>query len=233
MHGEVNFTGKRGLASETNMAPDSFSWNEFCPEPSLLPMSHTPHPEGESLILGFLRGMGPSEAPDGAPHCGPSDKDAVMCSIMVLNSVIEREGNRMLEEHNLTLPQWLALGCVASGGADGVPHSAIGSRLMLSKAPVTGVVDRLEKAGLVERHPDLHDRRVSRVVITDAGTAMWWRVEGAFALFSGELLAGFLDEGEQKQLLHLLGRMLSAFAARDAGVLGEWQRPFGGELETL
>ena len=177
--------------------------------------------------------MGPEQSPDGSRHEGPTDKDAVMCSIMVLNSVIERHGNRMLEEHNLTLPQWLALGCVAAGGAEGVPHSAIGSRLMLSKAPVTGVVDRLEKAGLVERHPDLHDRRVSRVVITEAGTQMWWRVEGAFAQFSGELFAGFLGEEEQKQLLHLLGRMLGAFAARDPGVLSEWQRPFAGELESV
>lgn len=176
-----------------------------------------------SPIWEFMRGMGPTHEPDGACHEGPTLDGAVMCSIMVLNSVLERHGNRILEEHELTLPQWLALGCVASGGSEGVPHSLIGSRLMLSKAPVTGVVDRLERALLVERHPDAHDRRVSRVVITDEGLKMWWRVKGSMKGFSDELFAGFLNSEEQEQLLHLLGRMIGAFAARDPQILSEWK----------
>lgn len=177
--------------------------------------------------------MGPSHSPDGTPHCGPNVEGGVMCSILVLNSVLERQGNRIVEEHGLTLPQWLALGCVAAGGEGGASHSAIGSRLMLSKAPVTGVVDRLERAGLVERRPDAHDRRVSRVVITEAGTAMWWRVKESFAGFSDELFEGFLDKQELERLLDLLGRMLGAFAARDPQILSEWKRPVAGEeVET-
>lgn len=151
---------------------------------------------------------------------------------MVLNSVLERQGNRILEEHGLTLPQWLALGCVAAGGSDGVPHAQIGSKLMLSKAPVTGVVDRLERAELVNRVPDAHDRRVSRVVITEEGLAMWWRVQRAFRGFSTELFNGFLREDEQERLLELLGQMLGAFAARDPQIVGEWKRTSSNETQT-
>ncbi len=178
----------------------------------------------KSPIWEVMRGMGPVLELDGSTHCGPTLDGAVMCSIMVLNSVLERQGNRILEEHGLTLPQWLALGCVAAGGSDGVPHAQIGSKLMLSKAPVTGVVDRLEKAGLAQRHPDPHDRRVSRVVITQDGLAMWWRVKNSFSNFSKELFDGFLNEDEQERLLELLGRMLGAFAARDPHIMGEWKR---------
>lgn len=178
----------------------------------------------DSLIWEVMKGMGPNLSPDGTTHCGPSLDGAVMCSVMVLNSVLERQGNRILEEHGLTLPQWLALGCVAAGGTNGVPHAQIGSKLMLSKAPVTGVVDRLERAGLAERHPDPHDRRVSRVVITDEGTAMWWRVKNSFSNFSNELFNGVLDEDEQLQLIELLGKMLGAFAARDPQIMHEWKR---------
>ncbi|RYX84102.1 MarR family transcriptional regulator [bacterium] len=177
-----------------------------------------------SPIWEVMRGMGPGEGQDGCTKCGPTLDGAVMCSIMVLNSVLERQGNRILEEHGLTLPQWLALGCVAAGGASGVPHAQIGSKLMLSKAPVTGVVDRLERAGLAERHPDAHDRRVSRVVITEDGLAMWWRVKNSFSTFSNDLFDGFLSEGEQEKLLELLGRMLGAFASRDPQIMGEWKR---------
>ena len=180
-----------------------------------------------SPIWEVMNGMGPMLGPDGS-QCGPSVDGAVMCSIMVLNSVLERQGNRIVEEHGLTLPQWLALGCVAAGGEEGVPHAQIGSKLMLSKAPVTGVVDRLEKAGLAERRPDAHDRRVSRVVITKDGLAMWWQVKNSFANFSNELFEGFLNESEQEQLLELLGRMLGAFATRDPHMVSEWKRAASG-----
>ena len=198
----------------TNLAPARAD-NEMSSKPSALE---------SSPIWEVLRGMGPSHAPDGSSHCGPTADGAVMCSIMVLNSVLERQGNRILEEHGLTLPQWLALGCVAAGGSDGVPHAQIGSKLMLSKAPVTGVVDRLERAELVHRQPDAHDRRVSRVVISEEGLAMWWRVQGSFRGFTSELFEGFLDEDEQERLLELLGKMLGAFAARDPQILSEWKR---------
>jgi len=187
------------------------------------PMSHTPKSAINSPIWEMMRGMGPTHAPDGAKHIGPDTEGAVMCSVMILNSVIERQGNRILEEHGLTLPQWLALGCVASGGLEGVPHAQIGATLMLSKAPVTGVVDRLERAGLVERKPDAHDRRVSRVVISAEGTAMWWRVEDAFKAYSRELFSGHLKEAEQEQLIELLGRMLEAFGANDPHAAGQWK----------
>ena len=185
-----------------------------------------------SPVWEYMRGMGPSHCPDGAKNCGPSLDGAVMCSIMVLNSVLERQGNRILEEHGLTLPQWLALGCVAAGGAEGVPHAQIGSKLMLSKAPVTGVVDRLERATLVERRPDAHDRRVSRVVITEEGTAMWWRVKDSLSGFTSQMFEGILEQGEREQLLDLLGRMLGALAARDPHAVSEWKRPASEENEN-
>src|SRR5205085_12192673 len=87
---------------------------------------------------------------------------ALFCHIFMLNSVLERAGNRVAEGGGLTLPQWMALGCIGHCGDEGIAHSLLGSRLMLSKAPITGVVDRLERAGHVLRAPDAADRRVSR-----------------------------------------------------------------------
>jgi len=36
-------------------------------------------------------------------------------------------------------------------------------------ANITGLVDRLEKKGLLERSPDPHDRRVARIALTEEG----------------------------------------------------------------
>jgi DNA-binding MarR family transcriptional regulator len=40
------------------------------------------------------------------------------------------------------------------------------------KTNVTGMVDRLERRGFLRREPDANDRRVSRVVVTEAGSAL-------------------------------------------------------------
>ena len=42
---------------------------------------------------------------------------------------------------------------------------------------ITGIVDRLEERGLVERRPDPTDRRVKRLVVTDAGVALQAEIE--------------------------------------------------------
>lgn len=136
---------------------------------------------------------------------------AMMCQIMMLNSVIERRGNRLIEEHGLTLPQWLALGCISHAGEEGITHSQIGARLMLSKAPITGTVDRLERAGLVERRSDARDRRVSLAVVTPKGLEKWWDVKKTLRGETDTTIENSLSPQEQETLLRLTGRLLDAF----------------------
>ncbi|MGN2637336.1 MarR family winged helix-turn-helix transcriptional regulator [Nocardia takedensis] len=50
--------------------------------------------------------------------------------------------------------------------------SALADGLMLSRAGMTGRLDRLEAAGLVRRAADAGDRRAIRVALTDAGRAL-------------------------------------------------------------
>ena len=172
----------------------------------------------ELPIFRFMRTI----RPDVASVCGQGDSNAlgpgIYCSIMVLNSVMERAGNRKLEEHNLTIPQWLALGAVLHCGAEGISHGQLGQRMMLSKAPVTGLVDRLARAGLVERRPDEHDRRVSRVMITPEGEAMWKRAQETLISSAHSDMLENLSADQQTQLLHLLSHLLSSFASQDPHV---------------
>ncbi|MEU5077853.1 MULTISPECIES: MarR family winged helix-turn-helix transcriptional regulator [Streptomyces] len=49
------------------------------------------------------------------------------------------------------------------------------------KTNVTGMVDRLERRGLVRRAPDPADRRVSRVTLTDEGREAGRRLRETFA----------------------------------------------------
>lgn len=160
-----------------------------------------------------MRAMGP---PCGEAGEAVSLIGAMMCQIMMLNSVIERRGNRLLEDHQMTLPQWLALGCISNAGDEGIAHSQIGARLMLSKAPITGTVDRLERAGLVERRGDARDRRVSLAVVTPKGLEAWQSVRNTLRGQTDITVAATLSFAEQETLLRLMGRLLDAFTSETA-----------------
>jgi len=73
-----------------------------------------------------------------------------------------------LQRHDLSPSQFHLLGALKSGG--GVLSTGDIARIMLrASQTVTGLVDRLEAQGLVERELDQHDRRKANVRITRAG----------------------------------------------------------------
>jgi DNA-binding MarR family transcriptional regulator len=53
-----------------------------------------------------------------------------------------------------------------------VPMSSLAGRLFCDASNVTGIVDRLEARGLIERRPAKHDRRVKLLVLTAAGNRL-------------------------------------------------------------
>jgi DNA-binding MarR family transcriptional regulator len=80
-----------------------------------------------------------------------------------------------LNELGLAPMQSMALMHLRPG--EPVTMSAMAHALMCDNSNVTGIVDRLETAGLVERRPGEHDRRVKTVVITEKGVAVRDTVE--------------------------------------------------------
>jgi MarR family transcriptional regulator, organic hydroperoxide resistance regulator len=53
-----------------------------------------------------------------------------------------------------------------------LPMSALATALQCDNSNVTGIVDRLEAAGLAERRPAPHDRRVKGVALTAKGESL-------------------------------------------------------------
>jgi DNA-binding MarR family transcriptional regulator len=58
------------------------------------------------------------------------------------------------------------------GGADGVPPKHLAEFALVTSGAMTARLDRLQRAGLIERHPDPHDRRALRVVLTTRGAEL-------------------------------------------------------------
>lgn len=62
------------------------------------------------------------------------------------------------------------------GNKPGMTFKEIGENTLITKTTLTGVVDRLEKKGLVERRACPEDRRCVRAVLTEKGDALFREV---------------------------------------------------------
>ncbi|MGW2819867.1 MarR family winged helix-turn-helix transcriptional regulator [Streptomyces sp. NPDC001443] len=89
---------------------------------------------------------------------------------------------------------------------EALPMRKLAQKLKCEPSNVTGIVDRLESRGLVERRPDAADRRVKLAAATDEGIQVARSLRESLH-FAREPLAG-LSEAERVVLRGLLRRML-------------------------
>ncbi|MFC9337780.1 MarR family winged helix-turn-helix transcriptional regulator [Streptomyces sp. NPDC057020] len=116
-------------------------------------------------------------------------------------------------------PYGLALGefdVLATLRRSGEPYTLspreLTATLMITTGGMTGRLDKLEKAGLVTRSPDPHDRRGLRVTLTEQGRELVDQSVTAGLAQQREALEGALDEEEAAQLAGLLRRLLASTA---------------------
>lgn len=82
--------------------------------------------------------------------------------------------------------------------------SELSRKLMVSNGNVTGVVDRLERAGMVRRNISQNDRRVLFIDLTEAGRKAFAAMAKAHEQWISELLCD-LSGAEMAKLNELLG----------------------------
>ena len=106
----------------------------------------------------------------------------------------------------LTLPQFDVLAELARADAGGFTFVELSRLLLVTSGNLTGIVDRLEQQRLVERRPDVKDRRVIRVALTDKGRKMIDELLPAHAA-DIEAILSFMPRAALTQLSELLGRL--------------------------
>jgi DNA-binding MarR family transcriptional regulator len=77
---------------------------------------------------------------------------------------------------------------------DGLTQTELAECLHRSPSTITKTVQRLEKAGYVQRGPDDSDERISRVFLTDAGRTIRPAVEAIWDRLDNQLFAGFATD---------------------------------------
>jgi DNA-binding MarR family transcriptional regulator len=89
---------------------------------------------------------------------------------------------------------------------DGVPAGRLGERIQLTSATLTGIIDRLENLGFVERRASKEDRRAVLVCLTGKGREVVGEIGTLLASANREFLAG-LSAKEQRLLRGLLQKL--------------------------
>jgi MarR family transcriptional regulator for hemolysin len=104
--------------------------------------------------------------------------------------------DRRLKYLGVSQASWMTI-AVAAKAREPLSQSELADRLGVEGATMVAMVDRLVKAGFVIREPSTTDRRVKRVVLTQAGNLLYDKVLAEAAGFRKELLANM----DRKKLL--------------------------------
>ncbi|MFJ5773176.1 MarR family winged helix-turn-helix transcriptional regulator [Streptomyces sp. NPDC093094] len=141
------------------------------------------------------------------PHQTRPD-DLTMEVVDLIGSVVARYHEEFEEAaagHALTGAQAKLLTLLSLGE---LPMRRLAQKLKCEPSNVTGIVDRLEARGLVERRPDPADRRVKVAAVTAEGRTVARGLRESLR-FAREPLAALGDE-ERLALRDLLRRMVES-----------------------
>ena len=96
--------------------------------------------------------------------------------------------DRRLKYLGMSQASWMTI-AVAANAREPLSQSELADSLGVEGATMVAMVDRLVKAGLVKREPSTADRRIKRVVVTEAGYRLFEAVSKEAAAVRSELLS--------------------------------------------
>jgi DNA-binding MarR family transcriptional regulator len=134
----------------------------------------------------------------------PGDEIGVVGALVRSAFLVNAVYTESSREHGITSQQGQLL-CVLMGKPYGMGE--LGTTLGLAKSSLTGLVDRTERNGLVQRQTDPQDMRAVRVALTSHGRRLAEEFYVETCRRVAELSTG-LSEAERHTLASLLGHVV-------------------------
>jgi DNA-binding MarR family transcriptional regulator len=137
-------------------------------------------------------------------------EDEILAAIRRIVRAVDLRSRALIRGHRISGPQLVTLREVARMGP--VPVSALARAVSLGQPTVTGILNRLERAGLVRRDRSERDRRNVLCTITPQGASVLGEAPSLLQdRFRRELSR--LAEWERSQMLATLQRIASLMDA--------------------
>jgi len=125
-------------------------------------------------------------------------------NIILTGTLLAKEGQRVFRPLGLTLAQFNVLILLKHQSVDGrINQTTLGKMMLVNRSNITGLVDRMEQAGLVRRADDPEDRRVHYVEMTETGGQILEKAHKAY-YSSIEKIMSALSGNERKFLSSML-----------------------------
>ncbi len=139
-------------------------------------------------------------------------ENQIVAGIRRIIRAIDLQSRRLAEEFGLTGPQLVTLQAAAELGT--VSAGVLAKAVHLSRPTLTGILDRLERRGLVTRSRDERDRRSWLVTVTPAGQRT---LDDTPSLLQDRfrLELARLEQWERTTMLATLQRIASMMEAED------------------
>lgn len=147
-----------------------------------------------------------------------SDKLAteVVINLLRAEGLASAELNRRLRNYGLSTGTFNVL-MILEGASEPLCPWQIGERLLVTRGTVTGLLDSLERAGLITRSQHPEDRRMLLIQLTDAGRARLREV-WAEHFPAEKAMTASLSEREKQTLIRLLGKLQAHLLERSETV---------------
>ena len=151
--------------------------------------------------------------------------DSILEAIVYLYTESRRVTKEVARSAELTGPQLTVLKVLE--GLGDISLSELSERIRAQNSTVTGIIDRMEREGLVVRARSTEDRRVVHIRLTEKGA----RIARDIAVEPMEVFRGALESlsaGEVRDLL----RILTKIAQRVQGIVKrDGKRDAGGNVQ--
>jgi DNA-binding MarR family transcriptional regulator len=159
-------------------------------------------------------GMPIRVGPDHAARYPGADRLATECVLNLIRaeSLLAAELNNRFRPFGLTGSTFNVL-MILDGEAEPLSPHEIGERLLVTRGTVTGLLDTLQRQGLVKRVPHPGDRRMLLIELTDKGRAVLRETWPAHFPAQTEMLS-VLSDTEKETLVRLLGKLEAHLEAR-------------------
>ena len=134
-----------------------------------------------------------------------------LLNIVHTGNLLASAGAPLFRQFGLTEAQFNVLFALLHKGRE-ITQTELGKRLVVTRATITSVLDKLEEKGLVERRDVPGNRRIYHVGLTSAGRALVEKVEPQYREGVHRAMADLSDE-ECRDLIARLERVRMTTAA--------------------
>lgn len=131
-----------------------------------------------------------------------------LLSIYYTASRARKKAGEFFRIHGLTDVQFNVLSLLKhqSGENGGLTQVELSRMMLVNRANITTLIDRMEKANLVERKPVPDDRRYNIIQLTAHGKEMHTKIAGVYRAKITEIM-DVLEDTEKRQLVDILEKV--------------------------